>query len=91
MDTEKAAEAATALRITASDMLEFCIADEILHEPEEGAHKDPFRASQTLREALIRHLEDLRRCYFDPNKGQWRDKLLSDREKKYREIGIFEE
>src|SRR5499427_7364474 len=54
--TPKAAEA---LKITAKDLLELGLVDEIVPEPLGGAHTDPEQSALTLRNALLMHLEQL--------------------------------
>jgi acetyl-CoA carboxylase carboxyl transferase subunit alpha len=59
-DANRKVEAAEALKLTAPDLLERGIIDEIVPEPAGGAHTDPNRASALLDEALNRALADLR-------------------------------
>jgi len=58
-DAAKAELAAEALRITAKDLSEFGIVDEIVPEPEGGAHSDHEAAAQLLEPVLVRALHDL--------------------------------
>src|SRR5215472_1014387 len=58
-DRAAAAKAAEALKITARHLLELGLVDEVVSEPLGGAHTDPERSSLTLRNALIKHLEQL--------------------------------
>src|SRR6202142_937391 len=58
-DRSAAAKAAEALKITARNLLESGLVDEIIPEPLGGAHTDPAIAAQTLREYLLKHLEQL--------------------------------
>jgi len=76
---EKVAEAATALRLSASDLLHFKIIDEIVPEPLGGAHRDPAAAIKLLGAAIARHLAVLRR--MKPAD------LRHDRERKFAQIG----
>ncbi len=55
-DSTQAETAAIALKITARDLKEFGIVDEIIPEPEGGAHTDPEAASQLLDAVLERQL-----------------------------------
>lgn len=55
----EAPEAASALRLTAADMKEFGIADEVVPEPVGGAHRDPQAAIEAVGEALARALAGL--------------------------------
>ncbi len=56
-DRSAAPRAAEALKITAKDLLELGLADEIVPEPLGGAHSDPVAAAQRLKDALLRNLE----------------------------------
>ena len=54
-----APEAAAALRITANDLRELRLVDDIVPEPLGGAHNDPATAAANLKAALLRHLSEL--------------------------------
>src|SRR3954452_5260546 len=54
-----AAKAAEALKITASDLRELGLVDEVIPEPLGGAHNDPKATAETLKGVLLRHLEEL--------------------------------
>jgi acetyl-CoA carboxylase carboxyl transferase subunit alpha len=58
-DAAKAEQAAEALRITAKDLSEFGIVDEIVAEPEGGAHSDHEGAAQLLEPVIVRALDEL--------------------------------
>ncbi len=58
-DRSAAAKAAEALKITAKHLLELGLVDEIVPEPLGGAHTDHGKTSATLRDTLLRHLENL--------------------------------
>ncbi|MBM3907346.1 MAG: acetyl-CoA carboxylase carboxyltransferase subunit alpha [Gemmatimonadetes bacterium] len=75
--------AASALRITAPDLLELGVIDEILPEPEGGAHANHAAAAATLKERLLEHLEDLRK--LKP------EKLVRRRREKYLKMGQYGE
>jgi acetyl-CoA carboxylase carboxyl transferase subunit alpha len=78
-----APEAAAALKLTARDLLEFKIVDEIIPEPLGGAHQDHVAALESVREAVSRHLRELRAMPIDA--------LLTARYAKFRRVGEFEE
>jgi len=80
-DSTKAELAAEALKITAPDLLELKLIDEIVPEPEEGAHTDHAAAARLLETPLSRALDDLSR--LSPNE------LLGQRFEKFRHIGQF--
>ena len=58
-DASKKAEAAAALKLTAPDLLEFGIIDEIVGEPVGGAHTDPGAAAQLVDDVLTRVLGEV--------------------------------
>jgi acetyl-CoA carboxylase carboxyl transferase subunit alpha len=60
-DRAAAAKAAGALKITAKDLLELGLADEIVPEPLGGAHNDPPATAATLKQHLLANLEQLRK------------------------------
>ncbi len=76
-------KAATALRITAQDLIELRIIDEIVPEPHGGAHANHEATAASLREALIRQLDELKR--LKP------DKLVRRRREKFLRMGQFAE
>jgi acetyl-CoA carboxylase carboxyl transferase subunit alpha len=75
--------AASALRITAQDLFELRVIDEIVPEPPGGAHANHEEVSRSLQQTLIRHLEELRK--YKP------DKLVRRRREKYLRIGQYAE
>ncbi len=75
--------AAGALRITASDLLDLKVIDDIVPEPIGGAHTNHEVAAHALRDALLSHLEDLRK--LKP------DKLVRRRREKYLKMGQWVE
>jgi len=74
-------EAAQALKLTASDLLEFKIIDEVIPEPSGGAHLDPKTTIEKVKEALQINLEQLRKIPIE--------QLLNRRYEKYCRIGLF--
>src|SRR6516164_1077926 len=55
-DGKKAELAARALRMTANEIAEIGVADQVIAEPAGGAHRDPEAAAQVVGEALAREL-----------------------------------
>ncbi len=53
--------AAEALRLTAADLSELGVADEIIPEPAGGAHTDWDTQAEALRAVLVRHLDEVNR------------------------------
>jgi acetyl-CoA carboxylase carboxyl transferase subunit alpha len=82
-DSKQAEEAARALRITAKDMLEFGVIDEIIEEPLGGAQRDPVQTAFNIRSYLSKTLDEL--------KGADIDQLLEARYERYRSFGDFVE
>jgi acetyl-CoA carboxylase carboxyl transferase subunit alpha len=80
-DRANAAQAAAALKLTAKDLLELEIVDELIPEPLGGAQKDYDTAAAALKKALLKHLDKL----MDVKTGE----LLDERYKKYRKMGVF--
>jgi len=58
-DRSAASKAAEALKITAKNLLELGLVDEIVVEPLGGAHNDPPLAAANVKAALLKHLEVL--------------------------------
>jgi acetyl-CoA carboxylase carboxyl transferase subunit alpha len=58
---ERAQEAAEAMKITARDLLEFKLIDEIVPEPLGGAHRDGAQMAQNLKERVLANVERLSR------------------------------
>ncbi len=58
---ENVARAATAMKVSAPDLLELGVIDEIIPEPAGGAHTAPAEAAHNLGLAIERHLERLRK------------------------------
>src|SRR3990170_1829880 len=76
-------KAASALKITAQDLLELRIIDEIVPEPPGGAHANHEVTAQAVHDAVLTHLDELRR--LKP------DKLVRRRREKYLRMGVFDE
>src|SRR6266540_203626 len=60
-DRTAAPKAAEALKITARQLLELGLVDEVVSEPLGGAHNDPSSTAQTLKQHLLKHLKQLQR------------------------------
>lgn len=76
-------EAAEALKLTAQDLKEFGIVDEIIPEPLGGAHWDPELTARNVKVAILKYLSYYRD--FD-RKVVREEKLL-----KFRSFGVFKE
>jgi acetyl-CoA carboxylase carboxyl transferase subunit alpha len=82
-DASQRERAADALKLTAQDLLRFKLVDEIISEPMGGAHLDADAAGEALREALIRHVNELRKVRPE--------KLVRRRAEKYAAMGAYTE
>jgi len=82
-DRRHAAEAAEALKLTAQDLLKLEVVDEIIPEPEGGAHRDYDSVTENLGTALSRNLERISDVPIE--------ELLNRRYKKFRRLGSFSE
>src|ERR1051326_1136241 len=58
-DRAAAGKAAQALKISAKDLLELKLVDEIVPEPLGGAHTDADKTAAILKEHLVKHLDEL--------------------------------
>jgi acetyl-CoA carboxylase carboxyl transferase subunit alpha len=75
--------AAEALRLTAKDLFNLGVIDDIIPEPLGGAHSDPREMGNTLKSYLLRYLRELRNVPADD--------LLDARYQKFRRMGVFVE
>src|SRR5579864_805737 len=80
-DSGRAAEAAAALKLTATDLLELGLIDGIVPEPGEGAHTDHDQAAEAVRTTLRAGLADLSSLSAQ--------RLMDDRYLKFRRMGAF--
>jgi len=80
-DSSKAEMAAEALKITARDLLELKLIDEIVAEPEGGAHTDYATTARLLEAALSRNIQEI--SQLAP------DELLRRRFDRFRHMGQF--
>ncbi len=76
-----APEAAAALKLTAKDLLELKLIDEVISEPLGGAHQDHAAALANVQEAIARNLDALSKIPIE--------RLLRERYAKFRRIGEF--
>jgi acetyl-CoA carboxylase carboxyl transferase subunit alpha len=82
-DPEMRDRAAEAMKLTAGDLLELGVVDEILPEPVGGAHVDWAESARTLGDALRRHLGEL--------SAKSPQDLVRERLEKYRRMGRWQE
>jgi acetyl-CoA carboxylase carboxyl transferase subunit alpha len=77
-DSSRAAEAAEVMKITAEDLKELEIIDEVLPEPKGGAQKEPFVMAEKVKKKLVTELSKLGKLS--------KDKLQKDRYKRFRKF-----
>ena len=80
---DMAADAAEALKLTAPDLADSGIIDEVVVEPNGGAHLDPEGSAEALREAVLRQLTELENLSAE--------QLVERRRAKYYAMGAWEE
>jgi len=82
-DQERKAEAAEAMRLTAPDLLSLGVVDEIIPEPQGGAHTDAAAACERVGDVIERALGELSRL-----SGH---ELIARRYDKFRALGVYDE
>ena len=75
--SDKAEDAATALKITAQDLKRLNVIDAIVPEPVGGAHREPKRAVDTLGDAVAEALSDMLDVAPDKLRHLRREKFLA--------------
>ena len=78
-DNTKTVEAASALKLTAEDMLKIDVIDEIVKEPTGGAHRNPHRAIESVGDEIEKYLNLL--------SNQHGNDLKHARQERYLQIG----
>ena len=78
---DNAEEAATALKLTAKELYKLGIVDDVIPEPIGAAHNNPEEMAKTLKETIVRYIEELQAIPLD--------KLIEERYKKYRKFGHY--
>jgi acetyl-CoA carboxylase carboxyl transferase subunit alpha len=76
-------QAAEALKLTAPDLLAEGIVDRIVPEPLGGAHRDPAKAAEILKQIILEELKKLKKLKVD--------KLVEKRIEKFASMGEYEE
>jgi acetyl-CoA carboxylase carboxyl transferase subunit alpha len=79
-DQERKAQAAEAMKLTAPDLLELGVVDEVIEEPAGGAHIDPAAAARAVGDAIERALRSLVDLPID--------RLLAARYARFRALGV---
>ncbi len=80
-ERSKAPDAAASLKLTAKDLFDLGIIDDIIKEPLGGAHRDPAETSQNIKKTLLESLDVLEKLD--------KDELLEKRYSKFRAMGVF--
>ena len=78
-DPSKSIQAAEAMKLTAKDLLELGIIDEVINEPIGGAHRDGENMAIEIKNSLIKNLR-----YFD---GFSKEEVYDDKKAKFLKIG----
>ena len=78
-DNTKTVEAASALKLTAEDMLKIDVIDEVINEPIGGAHRNPHRAIESVGDEIEKYLNLL--------SNQHGNDLKHARQERYLQIG----
>jgi len=82
-DRAKADEAASALKLTAGDLLDLGIIDEIIPEPLGGAHRDPEATGKNIRSVILKNIKEL--------SAMGTEEMVEARYQKFRKMGVFQE
>ena len=78
-DSKRAPDAASALKLSAADLSELGVIDEVVKEPLGGAHRDREAAVEALKGRLLHHLDEIEALPIE--------ELLSRRYDKFRQMG----
>lgn len=81
-DRTKAPDAASALKLTAKDLLDLKLIDEMVKEPLGGAHRGPEETAEAVKQAIKKYWKELEP--LDKNT------LVEARYDKFRAMGVFE-
>jgi acetyl-CoA carboxylase carboxyl transferase subunit alpha len=81
-DSSRTEEAAEAMKMTAKDLYDFKVIDEIVKEPEDGgAEKDIKSVSENLKKSILKYLKELQKLPID--------ELVNKRYEKFRSMGEY--
>ncbi|HEY5629742.1 MAG TPA: acetyl-CoA carboxylase carboxyltransferase subunit alpha [Candidatus Limnocylindrales bacterium] len=81
--SDEAATAATAMRMTAAEQQALGVVDQVIPEPEAGAHTDHEETGKRIRTAVLRELDRLTAIPLDV--------LVEERYRRYRSLGAYTE
>src|SRR5699024_6252633 len=82
-DAAKAQQAAETMKITAPDLQQFNVVDQIIPEPKGGAHRDVLERAEQINKQIDIGLNELKNLSVD--------ELLENRWQKYKQIGDISE
>lgn len=82
-DAGKANIAAESMKVTAKDLYDLGVADELISEPDGSAHRNPDAMAKELKKAILRNLDEL--CAIPV------DELVNQRIEKYAKMGSWDE
>ncbi len=82
-DAAKANIAAESMKVTAKDLFELGVADELITEPDGSAHRNPDATAKVLKASILRNLDEL--CAIPI------DELIKQRVEKYAKMGSWDE
>jgi len=82
-DQESKAEAAESMKLTAPDLLDLGVVDDIIPEPPGGAHTDPAETCRRVGERVAAALSELERLRPD--------ELVGQRYQRFRALGVYDE
>ncbi len=80
---ERAEDAAEAMRVTAAQLNEFDLVDDVLPEPLGGAHRNPEAMAEVIRNAIASSLDELTKLPIE--------QLLANRQKRIASFGQFKD
>ena len=82
-DPAAASKAAEAMKVVANDLKELNIVDEIIPEPEGGAHRNHKEAAKIVKNSILKNLKELLKIP--------KDKLIEQRIQKYEKMGVWKD
>ena len=82
-DSTKAEDAADSMKVTSIDLLKMGIADGIIDEPIGGAHNDLLTTGELVKQSILEFIKEFEIKSID--------ELISDRVKKYDNMGNWDE
>jgi acetyl-CoA carboxylase carboxyl transferase subunit alpha len=82
-DPAAAEKAAEAMKVVANDLKELNIIDELIPEPEGGAHRNHKEAAEIVKKSIIKNLKELLKIP--------KEKLIEQRIKKFENMGVWKD